>query len=43
MKRRTVLTAILGLPVLSATGVWLRDPNCAPIQMPASCLVPPYQ
>ena len=27
MKRRTVLTAMLGLPVLGATGVWLREPQ----------------
>ena len=27
MKRRTVLTAMLGLPVLGATGLWLREPQ----------------
>ena len=27
MKRRTVLTAMLGLPVLGATGLWLRKPQ----------------
>ena len=27
MKRRTVLTAMLGLPALGATGVWLREPQ----------------
>ncbi len=27
MKRRTVLTAMLGLPVLGATALWLREPQ----------------
>ena len=27
MKRRTVLTAMLGLPVVGATGLWLREPQ----------------
>lgn len=27
MKRRTVLTSMLGLPVLGATGLWLREPQ----------------
>lgn len=30
MKRRTVLTALLGMPVLGATGLWLRETQLRP-------------